>query len=401
VCFCHSRWGRQVGRREEIVAAFAEHGYGVDKVRLSKHNLFELMNNIPRMQDAFDERLGGLVDQERLQRVKRRESHLFPSLWALWFQFCDRPERRLRNSEVRAVSAFEHATGELRNQLDEGLNVSESWSASIIDRAFRWEGQPALVVKVGLKSIVNLEIAREEVFDALGEVLGRPEPGSLEQYSRDYHWPHVLVVPTFNEIALANGCWVIPASVFFNVDSSDSVDRPWLRPLHPLSRDQVQELGLTALLSGSTPESERLQGRFAEAGAIFSHMSNFIELVPRLDEVGEQILEEYLREPLGYLKECLIDIHELLPAALSSARELAGDNEELRESLVGPLEEIFQILDENDGRTIQIVLADTIEKAAWFGELAGHAGILRWLAVPGSIEAFLDSGDDDPDAGHA
>lgn len=88
--------------------------------------------------------------------------------------------------------------------------------------------------------------------------------------------------------------------------------------------------------------------------------------------------------------------------AFDERPELAADNEELRASLVlvEPLEEIFNILDENDGGQIQIVLTEATEKAAWFGELAGYVGILRWLEIPGSMEAFLSSVGDS-DAGHS
>ena len=399
VCFCHSRWGRQVENREAVIAAFTEHGYGEDKLRLSKHNLFELMNSLAPMQEAFDSRLGTLVDQERIHRIKRRESQLFPSLWALWYQFCHQPERLLRNADARAVSAFERAARDLRRELVTRLAESaEGWSASILDGSFQWKEMPALALCVELDSVTDLETARTGVFELLGAVLGNPEAGSLGQYAREYYWPHVLIVPTINGAALEKGCWAIPAFVFFNMDSDNGVDRPWLHPLQPMSDDQMHAMGLTATESRSSSEFDKLQQRFAEAGALFAHMSNFIDLIPQLDEVGEQILQDYLAEPLRSLSACLVDAHDLLPPAISRVRELCAARQDIEEALVAPLEEIYNVLEGLDGERIDIALPDTTEKATWFGELAGHAVILRTFEVSGSLEAFLDSLDDS-DAG--
>ncbi len=83
---------------------------------------------------------------------------------------------------------------------------------------------------------------------------------------------------------------------------------------------------------------------------------------------------------------------------MARVRELCAGRQEIEEALLAPLEEIYDVLEDLDGKRIDIALPETTEKATWFGELAGHAMILRTFEISGSLEAFLDSADDS-DAG--
>lgn len=385
----HGIAGRSPQTRTEILAtAEARFGYGEEKIRLSKHNLFQVMSAMNPMQKAFEERVGGLVDAVKLAQVKRREESLFPELWALWFQFSESPERLFSAAGPEAMDAFQNELRWLRERLQQALQATGSWSASILTERLSWEGLPALVLRLDLASIASLEEARAGILALLGHALGGHSLGSLRQYALDYYWPRILVVPTLEGLALEEGAWVVPSFVVSHHDGDASPDRPWLRSLHRLSGEQLRELGLEASTLSKVPSLNELQERFGQLQVLYAHAASFGELIPSLDALGRQVLENYLATVARQLGACADEVLRLLPLAISAVRQSTILDESIVDALLDPLVEMQSQLDGERGRTIRIDIGDCSRKAEQVQELTGSLAVLRWLSVPGAIESL-------------
>lgn len=109
ICISHGFIGRNLPARDAVLETAKKLGYSDDTVRLSKYNLFQSMVSLEAMQAVYDKRIGSLVEPRKLAQVTKREQSLFPELWALWYQFCHHPEKRMQAAGVQSLSAMENS----------------------------------------------------------------------------------------------------------------------------------------------------------------------------------------------------------------------------------------------------------------------------------------------------
>ncbi|MCI0422836.1 MAG: hypothetical protein L0312_27045, partial [Acidobacteria bacterium] len=232
----HGFIGRQPIRRDEIQAVADRAGYNDANVRLSKFNLFSAMQRICEMQEAYDERVGLLVDSTKLAQVKRRETQLFPELWALWYQFCHHPEKRYVNAPTQSLAELERAREDLQQALVNGLAQGTEWRGRLLRSDYSWETKRSLVLELAVDTLQVLEEAKEALYGTLETIFGNQATGGLTAYALDLYWQYVLVIPTMGGRVLG-GTWALPESSFSVSSEERLFDRGWLKILHPLSSE--------------------------------------------------------------------------------------------------------------------------------------------------------------------
>ena len=379
ICNVHGLVGRNAQTREQIVAlASRQYGYDDEKLRLSKENLFQAMLDLDEMQRAFEERTGSLVDSRKLTQVSRRERSVFPELWALWYQFCHFPEKRLPAAAIRSLAAMEDSLDASRGALKGGIG-SEMWKAMMVSEKFLWRGRPSLVLKLYIEAIGNLEIARLGILARLAEFFRNAEFGSLMRYALKYFWPHILIIPTLRGLALEAGSWVIPVSIFPGDSNGQMLDKPWLRFLHPLSAEQAQELGLDASSGIEGKSFKELIAKLVNLRLHFSHLALIARRAPDLDDVGRGILEKYLEKASRQLTEAFVGVHDLIVEVLLRIRQGKLGKQKEVDEVIEPIERLKEELERGSE---SFVLGECEAKAEQFEKLAILVTTLHWIMLP-------------------
>ncbi len=387
LCVVHGMIGRNIRNKSEVIAlATAQYGYGEDKIRLSKHNLFQVMICLSAMQRAFNERVGHLADTDKLIRVAKRETNLFPELWALWYQFCDFPEKRMQAAGAQSVSEMEEALALVRKELKRSL-TSPMWSVVMIRDRFVWQGRPAMVLCLDLTSLTDLEAARADVLARLGEMLEGARFGSLVQYALEYYWPNILIIPRLAGVAPESGAWVVPSFVFSHGGDRENPDRPWLRVLQPLSQEQMETLGVEVSRAARIESLNALQECLGKVHLHFAHLALLAKLSPRLDEVGISILDRYLAASARQLTQEVDNLRNLLPRAVGEVEQSTWVAQEILEVLLEPIKSLRTELEGLEDRRLTPDLQRYDAEARRFQELASSLVVLRWMSVPGAIGA--------------
>lgn len=383
VCATHGFFGRQPHAREELRAIAEEAGYDEHQVRLTKLNLFNAMQQLREMQEAFDQRARYLVDATKLDQVKRRETELFPELWALWYQFCDHPEKRFLSAGTQAVSEFEAARTALLDGVRRAISTEEGWRVLVLDEAYSWEGESALAFQLDINAIALLEEAREGFLIALEQEFGGREVASLSAYVLKYFWSYVLIVPTIGSRVLGGGTWVLPSTSFAGLSEESLVDRGWLKLLHPLGPEETQALGLEMAESNRFGGLDALQETSVQLQLSFSHLLSFWGLAPHLDDQGKQILADYFSKLSPRLNELLASFQSLVPKVCHSIKMSSLIDADLRDEAVSILESAALGLEQFSGEGRAMGFADYERWAKEFQELSTSLTVLSWLAVEG------------------
>lgn len=383
ICRSHGYTGRQPEKKGEFLKIAEKAGYSEDQIRLSKVNLFSVMQRLEEMQQAFDNRLGSLLKNEKLQEVKQRERHLFPQLWALWYQFCHHPEKHFVNAEVQATSEFEAARDDLLNTLRKTLPAEKGWSASVMRATYTWKGKQALVIRLEMASIILLMEAKERLFAALEEALSGLDYVSLHANAFEYYFHYILVIPTINGCVLGSGTWVLPYTSFYRLSNERLIERNWLKPLHPLNSIQIQELELKEGNIGSINGIDTILKTSSHLQLIFSHLASFSRLAEKLDEQGLQILSNYFAELAPKLNDLLSSFQGIVPnfcLSLRNKESLTEQEKATYEEVASTFEDTLESLKEFSEGKIHLTLADCNRWAEEFENLANLAGIVGCLS---------------------
>jgi len=389
VSFCHASWGREPHRRLEVENALKEHGYSEHKVHLARHNLFLLMQSLPAMQLAFQNRLGELVDPKRLAAVTKRENSLFPGSWALWFQFCEQPSRRMTAAKQRALSALEQAHTQLKTALAATLESGDGWKAKIRHDRYDWGDKRSLVVELQLHSIFKLEESRLSLLGAMGGVLADPGNGTLPQYTLDHYWPQIIVIPTFRGQALEAIAWFIPTMVYFSAGKSGSFDRPYIQLPHPFPKENLAEFGLAIGGKQLGQHFDDAREGLAKWMVMLNHLASLIALpggLSELDDIGETVLGEYVRDCCSDLETLVNRVFRAVELALDEVLLVPEASHPLvQRGIIAPLLDNLDQLRDYLAPGV-ITLGDCADLSEKVQEISGSWGLLRWLTIAGVIE---------------
>lgn len=191
------------------------------------------------------------------------------------------------------------------------------------------------------------------------------------------------MIPTLEGIELEAGAWVLPYFAFNGSSDQEIPDRPWLRVLQPLSRDQVEELGLEVSSDKANVFNE-LIGKLVGIQLHFKHLALFVAHIPSLDNAGTRILEKYLKKSGKLLGQRFDDLRELIVKAMHEFRPAESIPQEVQDALLEPIERLLEELDLSTDQTIG--LAECEAKAAQFQEVLMSVGALRVMTFPGALE---------------
>jgi len=381
ICATHGIFGRQTAKKAELQVIAESLGYDRNNVRLSKFNLFEAMRHLQRMQEAFDERCGNLVNAGKLAQIKRRECELFPGLWALWYQFCDHPEKRLLSAETQAVSELERARKGLLEALQEVLSGSETWQGVVLREDYPWEGQAALVLQLEIHFLDTFLEAQEQIFGGIEATLGGHDLAGLFAYTIEYYWGYVLIVPTIDNYVLGPGVWTLPRSTFASMSGKRLFDRNWLKILHPLTLEQIRELGLEVKGVGKIEGIEELKATAAELQVLFSHVLGFRELAAQLDQKGRDILGAYFNDVSPRVNALLAKFQRFVPEVCRGIEVCSSLEAGLQEEAVALLEGTSSALEQFTGENdLSMGFADCQHWAEEFQDRFATLTILSWIS---------------------
>jgi hypothetical protein len=385
ICGSHGFIGRNPVTRDRILEVAKGLGYDDNKTRLSVSNLFDAMAGLKAMQTEYGKRIGSLVEMRRLEQVTRREGNLFPELWALWYQFCHHPEKRMHAAGIQSFSAMESELAPLRSAI-RGALASDTWKTAVISEAFEWLNHPALVLRLDLSHAGAFEVARAGVVARLIEILKSAVPGSLQWYALEYRWRHILIIPALNGFALGAAAWIIPCSLLSGKDDQETPNSFSLRLLQPLPVERVQQLGLgVSSISAAKPFKEL----FEELDGIqyyFTHFALFAEQIQALDEIGLRVLERYLKKTAAQLSARFDGLLELMVDVVQRVRRAAMFPPEALDILLEPIDRLIQEIESSRGQTLTVGLKECRAKAEQFQKVQQAVGLFQFSMFPGVLD---------------
>lgn len=385
ICASHGFIGRNLVTRSRVLKVAKDLGYDENKVRLSIANLFESMASLEAMQTEYDKKVGSLVEPRRLAQVAKRERSLFPELWALWYQFCRHPEKRMHAGGIQSLSTMEHELTPVRSAIRDTL-ASDSWSANVISETFEWQDHPALVLRLDLNHIAAFEVAQADVFARLGEILKGAVGGSLQWFALYYRWQHIFIIPVFNGFALDSVAWILPCSLIAGSADQERADMPSLRLLKPLPLERLHQLGLEVRSDSTTKLFRELIEKLSGIQYHFTHLALFAEQIPYLDEVGRRVLERYLSRAAQQLRERFDGLQKLMIEVAQQVRDTRMLPEEVLEVLLAPIEKLIQEIEDANGQQVIIGLEECQAKAEQFQEIAQAVGLFQFAMLPGALD---------------
>jgi hypothetical protein len=228
----------------------------------------------------------------------------------------------------------------------------------------------------------------------LGNELNGLGHGSLPHYALSYYWSFIVIVPTFGGCALGSGAWVVPSFVFSPEEGSEaSPDRAWIRPLQPLSSEQLRDLGLEWSALSKASSLKDLQVRLAELQLLYAHAASFSRIRPDLDEVGADVLRHYLSRVARQIGHVTNEVRTLLPAAINSIRQSVAAEETVLDVFLDPLVQAQGRIEVEQGPELDLDLKDCTVEAEWLQALLGAVATLCWLSIPGVIDSITASED--------
>jgi hypothetical protein len=317
ILLVHGQIGRMSSMRERelLINRSKTLGFNPEAVRLSVYNLSEAWKALPALQKAFRKRLGCYFENDRLQKLERREHELFPVTWALWFQFVNRPDLKCNAADLRSVSAMDHILDDLRKKLKNQLDAHQlsGWRSRILSEEIPWEEKSALWLALDADEPLAVYEGLENILQLLKAAIRPLDVGTLKQYVLDQNWAHILIVPFLSGRYLGDGIWCLPSYLFYGEDEIITAARTcFLAPKEP-DPSVLTQLNIETVSLSSIEKMRLFQETIGQLFLLVDHIADLRKAPDNLDEAGNALLREYLQSKasevsnaFGAMSNCIV-----------------------------------------------------------------------------------------------
>lgn len=274
--------------------------YSKYSVHLTVVNFNDAKNELEKFQFEFRDRFKDIIDISALKKLEIQELSKFEKAWSLWYQFAFHPDQYWKDApEVRAMAITRKASADLLASIKKALteNPTPEWQANILSDSYCDQGQSGLWLGLNIQSLSSIDTAYLELVNILTDAIRPVEYSELKYYTLTNRWSKLVIIPMMNGATLNHISWEILSASFAGNQPILSEEKPWLTFLpRPLSEKAINHFQFEKIKNKNAEDTEDLSKELSELFALVMHFSNFIEIVPNLNEVGEKVLAEYLVE---------------------------------------------------------------------------------------------------------
>jgi len=273
--------------------------YSTHHVHLTVVNLNNAKCELDKFQTEFRNRFKDLVDVAALKKLEEQETSKLEKAWSLWYQFAHHPEKQWQDSpDVRTAAITRKTSADLISMIKNTLakNTAVNWKARILSETFCFEEQPALWVGLDLQDLSSLEVAYFELAQVLTNAIRPIEYKDLKYFVLTNNWKNIVIIPMMQGKTLSDISWRIFTGSFAGQEPVLDENKAWLYMPQPLPETAVSYFQFEQIKTNNFEKMQSLSKELAELCAVTIHFSNFIEILPNLNETGGKILENYLSE---------------------------------------------------------------------------------------------------------
>lgn len=281
--------------REDLRRMAAAQGIRTDTAWRSTENFAAAVKALPRLQEEFRWHFTHFFDEPVLSEIERRERHMLPRAWSLWYQFTFNPTPVWAKPEEEAFVRLESVRSRMLRKmvvLFRSLAKKEGVRASILNEEVPWEGRPALWVVFDIPNPLGLYNALQSTIGVVKEALALPADSELKRHAIDFHWPKVVLISLIRSRSLNKMAWGISPLVLLSQDPLKGNDW-WNYVPREIPQDAWELLGVPLWEHPALDLADQFQGAVVALSLRIAHFCDF-ERLPELDDQGNEILKGHL-----------------------------------------------------------------------------------------------------------
>ncbi|MBE9103161.1 hypothetical protein [Vacuolonema iberomarrocanum] len=274
------------------------------KARCSVINLGDTLKTLPKLQSEFRRFLSSRFDNQDLESLERLEKESFKSLWQSWYFFAFHPSRRFQNSIHDCSQQFNNKVREIRNSIRRELRSisSENLNVSLFSEDVQWEEDKSLWIKVNGENPFEVYEAVEAITKAIRQAINSVYDNELRRYAIEFTWSNFVIVPLVRDKSLDSKAWKF-SSILFSAGSNRNLGSWNFVPVD-IPSIAFSQLALSTWNHPRLIVGQKLVSLIFQLSLLASHIKDF-ERLPELDELGSELLQQYIQQVASSLSETL------------------------------------------------------------------------------------------------
>ena len=263
-------------------------------VYLTVIDLNDAVCNLKDFQREFRNKFHNIVDDSILSKLEENETEKIQKVWSLWYQFAYNQNVYWKTSpDIKALAITRNTRTKIIKDIEKELihSSGSQWKGNLLSKSYPYEDKPSLWIRMDLESISSLDGAYSEMLEVLTKAIRPIEYKDLKYFVLTNNWHRIIIVPLIKGVTLNNLAYRILTSSFIGNDPIISDDNIWEKIPLPLPKYIVDHLNLK---SQTKTEIDDLFNAINKIYEIVLHVMKFVDVTPNLNELGREILGEYL-----------------------------------------------------------------------------------------------------------
>jgi len=318
--------------REQVIAEAPRQGVDPGLVRLSTLQFAEAVKILPVFQREFKRLFAQFFNEGELGALESREQTIFRRVWSLWYFFSFHPTKMYadarRDCPKRLEKIMKEARGNVRRELRR--LSSETFQAQMVSEEILWEEEKALWIRVDGQNALEVYQSVELVVEGICQAIRRVENTELRQYTLEFHWPFIVIVPLVRGKLLAAQGWRLFLSTFLGTD--ETLELQWFHLFpYPIPQDAWNQLSLATWEDSRLEVASQLLQSTSELSLLIAHICDFEE-IPDDGQINQQ-LQNYVQSLSSRISATFESVWNLAEEIVNRLQnqdfELAAHHEQL------------------------------------------------------------------------
>ncbi len=264
---------------------------------LPGYNLAQALKSQAEFQHLFRKHFVGLLENDNLLELERKELQVVQNLWPLWFLFINKPERHMDFPGKAGLIQLDKRIQEIQNSIKEALKKLETKTLTYtnLGDSIKFDRNPALWIAVNGKNPLEVYSQMESLFSAIKKSIGIIKLHSLEYYALEFKWKNILFIPLCSGKLLDENVWVVPTYQLVNdLNQNGELSIVNLIP-QQLNQETIDQLDLKFYPSILLKDARLFFQNISVLQLRLQHMTQ-LGSFPDLDEAGTKIIQAYFDE---------------------------------------------------------------------------------------------------------
>lgn len=312
-------------------------------------NLATTIHSLRPLQIEFRSRFARFVDAAVLSQLEKDEHDRLWTLWAVWFQFADRPRQYLGDARRESLAEASRVLKRRLRDLKQRLAAVEGAQVAVYRERGPTEDGQGLWLTMNIYESQNLAPARDATFAAVvGSLRPPPDFSAFDRYVLDLVWRNVHVVPLVRGKSLARTAWTFYIAALPQPDDALEAWQFIERPVNQTIWNQLQIESWPETLGGP---ARQLHAYLITVAVLLDQYVR-LEDAPEPDAIGKSILTDYWEHVRGTLA---VHARGAGTAAAVCPIALFKDGEESRNNLKTYCEFVVSQIDAADAFAFDVL----------------------------------------------